>query len=100
MSATSRLTDMWSGICCCHPPYPCISMGGQIITASSDTESSGLAQARLTDVTQGWCGHTGTIVTGSPNVFTNGLNDARIGDQVTGCNIGEIITGDSSHLVN
>lgn len=100
MSAASRLTDLWSGICCCHNNPTCIPMGGKIITASIDIESSGLAQARLTDITQGWCGHTGTIVTGSPNVFTNGLNNARVGDQVTGCNIGNIITGNSSHIIN
>ena len=100
MPAASRLTDLWSGICCCHPPYPCIGMSGQIITASPNAYSGGLATARLTDITQGWCGHTGTIVTGSPNMFTNSLQNARIGDQVTGCNIGSIITGNPTHNIN
>lgn len=100
MPSSSRLTDIWVGICCCHPPIPCIPMSGPIITASPNHNSLGLAQARLTDITIGGCGHTGTIVTSSPNCFTNGLGKARIGDSVTGCNIGNIVTGAPTHIIN
>ena len=100
MPASARLTDLWTGICCCHKDPTCIQMSGPIITASPNDNSGGLAQARLTDITMGWCGHTGIIVTASPNCKTNGLGKARIGDQVTGCNIGVIITGHPTHNVN
>ena len=100
MPASARLTDIWSGICCCHPPIPCIGMSGPIITGSPNDNSGSLAQARLTDITMGWCGHTGVIVTASSNCKANGLGKARIGDQVTGCNIGVIITGSPNHNVN
>ena len=100
MPASARLTDLWSGICCCHTDPTCIGMSGQIITGSPNDYSGGLAQARLTDITIGWCGHTGTIVTSSPNCKANGLGKARIGDQVTGCNIGVIVTGSPNHNVN
>jgi uncharacterized Zn-binding protein involved in type VI secretion len=100
MSGASRLTDLWSGICCCHDNPTCIPMSGKIIKGSKDIESSNLGQARLTDLTQGWCGHTGKIVTGSSNVLANGLGSARVGDQVTGCNIGRLITGNPTHIIN
>lgn len=100
MPASARLTDIWSGICCCHPPIPCIGMTGPIITGSPNCNSGGLAQARLTDMTIGQCGHPGTIVTASPTVNANGLGKARIGDQVTGCNIGVIVTGSPNHNIN
>jgi uncharacterized Zn-binding protein involved in type VI secretion len=73
-------------------------MTGTIITASADHKSGGLGVARLTDMTIGACGHPGTIVTGSSLSLTNGLPKARIGDQVTGCNIGNIITGNPTHI--
>lgn len=100
MAASARVTDLWSGICCCHSNPTCIPMGGLIVTGSPNDNSGGLAQARLTDMTIGWCGHPGIIVTSSPNVFTNTHGKARIGDQVTGCNIGKIITGSPNHNVN
>jgi uncharacterized Zn-binding protein involved in type VI secretion len=74
-------------------------MGGWIITGSPNALSGGLPQARLTDTTVGYCGHTGIIVTGASKAFCNGLSHARIGDQVTGCNIGQVITGNPTHIV-
>lgn len=100
MPASSRLTDIWSGICCCHSDPTCISMAGPIVTGSPNTNSGGLAQARLSDMTIGYCGHVGAIVTGSLNCNANGLAKARIGDQVSGCNIGKIVTGSPNHNVN
>lgn len=97
MPDVSRLTDMWSGICCCHPPYPCIAMGGWIVSSSGNATSTGLGAARLTDITIGFCGHGGTIVSSSGKSLTNSLGKARVGDAVTGCNIGTLITGNSKH---
>jgi hypothetical protein len=74
-------------------------MSGPIITCSPNDGSGTLGQARLTDITVGSCGHTGTIVTASTLAFCNTLGKARIGDLVDGCNIGVIVTGNPIHLV-
>jgi len=99
MPAASRLTDLWAGICCCHSSPTCIPMSGPVITASPDDISGNLNQARLTDMTIGWCGHTGIIVTSAPYCDANNLGKARIGDSVVGCNIGVLVTGNATHLV-
>jgi hypothetical protein len=74
-------------------------MIGRIITASDNGISGALGQARLLDITIGNCGHTGRIVTCSSTAILNDRGKARIGDQVTGCNIGIIITGNNKHEV-
>lgn len=66
--------------------------------------------ARIGDRTQGTCFHPshppldigGTIITGSPNVFTNNIPTARLGDLVeTDCgHIGKIITGSTVDITN
>ena len=95
--AARAFVDIWTGICCCHPPIPCIGMTGPIIGGSVNTKSGGSPQARLTDMTIGSCGHPGIIITGSATHKTNNLGSARVGDQVTGCNIGVIATGNPTH---
>ena len=100
MSASARLTDIWTGICCCHSDPTCISMGGRIISSSGNIESVGLGQGRLSDLTIGWCGHPGNIVSGSPNVQANSLGAAYIGSTVYGCNIGQVVTGAANHQIN
>ena len=99
MSFQSRLTDLWTGKCCCHHHPNCVQMSGYIISASTDGISGNLGQARLTDITIGFCGHVGRIVTRSSSAFMNNLGKARVGDLVTGCNIGNVITGNSTHEV-
>lgn len=98
MSAVSRLTDIWVGICCCHSKPTCINMTGFIITSSPNHISAGLGVARISDITIGTCGHTGIIVTGSAVNITNSLGKAMIGSQVTGCNIGTVVTGAPTHF--
>jgi uncharacterized Zn-binding protein involved in type VI secretion len=73
-------------------------MGGYIITSSGDHISSALGVARIGDQTIGYCGHPGIIVSGSSVNLTNGLGKALIGSQVTGCNIGTIVTGNPKHI--
>ena len=97
MPANARLTDIWCGVCCCHPPIPCVGMCGPIITSSPNRDVNNLGQARLTDITIGFCGHAGVIVSGSGLADTNNLPDARVGDAVAGCNIGVIVTGSPDH---
>lgn len=98
MPLSSRIGDQWSGICCCHSSPTCVSMGGIIVTGSPNA-NSGVSQSRLTDTTIGWCGHPGIIVSASVTSLTNGLGKARIGEVVTGCNIGIIIGGNPTHDV-
>jgi uncharacterized Zn-binding protein involved in type VI secretion len=93
MRSVARFFDIWAGVCCCHPS--CIGMAGPIITCSPDVYTNQKGNARLTDVTIGWCGHAGIIVSGSPHVQTDGLQQAGVGDIVAGCNIGVIIIGSS-----
>ena len=101
MAAAARtFADIWVGICCCHPPIPCIPMVGPIITGSPDTISTGSAQARFGDMTIGACGHPGIIVSSSGDHITNSPGSARLGDIVTGCNIGVIATGNPTHTIN
>jgi len=100
MPAAARLTDIWTGICCCHPPPTiCVAMSGPIITASPDVQCDKLAQARLTDMTIGFCGHPGKIVTASNTVFANNLGKAIVGSQVVGCNIGTVVTGSPTYTI-
>jgi len=99
MASSSRLGDEWIGICCCHNDPTCVSMGGFIMTCSPDAKSGGQGQSTLIDTTIGWCGHTGTVVTSSLKSKTNGLGKARIGETVTGCNIGIVVDGNPKHDV-
>ena len=100
MASSSRLTDMWVGICCCHSDPTCISMGGYIITGSPNVISSSQAQGRLLETTIGFCGHSGMVVTSSPNVNANTRGKIKIGESVVGCNIGIVITGNPTHNIN
>lgn len=88
----ARIGDMFSGICCCHPPIPCIGMTGQIITGAQNHTANNLSVALLGSVVIGGCGHTGTIITASSKSTSGGIGNAYLGSSVTGCLIGSIIT--------
>ena len=92
-SGSRQIVDIWAGICCCHSSPTCIGMAGPIITGSSNAVAGNFGIARFTDMTIGYCGHGGIIVSGAPNVKTNNLSKSRIGDAVVGCNIGAVVTG-------
>ena len=99
MPASSRfIVDIWAGICCCHKDPTCIGMAGPIITGSPNDKSGNFSQARLTDMTIGYCGHPGTIISGAPYNLCNSLPTARIGESVVGCNIGTVVTGLPTHI--
>ena len=98
MLNTSRVNDIWVGICCCHEDPTCISMSGCIIEGSWDIESTSSRQSRLFDTTIGSCGHTGIIISGAPTVLGNNLEKAILTSDVTGCNIGIVISGSPTHF--
>jgi hypothetical protein len=94
MIGAARATDIFSGICVCHKDP--ISMTGIICTTSPDSGGENLGFARCTDIVVGGCGHVGIIVTCSSQVIVNDLGMARMGDFVTGCLIGTIVTSSGS----
>ena len=95
MIPISRVTDLWSGICCCHPE--CIPMTGYIITGSVGHISSGFQVSTIQDMVIGTCGHIGTIITGSVGNITQNLGKATVGSQITGCCSGTVISGNPKH---
>lgn len=100
MPAAARLTDIWTGQCCCHEDDddgPCIPMTGKIIGASTDVYSASKGQARLVDLTIGECGHPGRIVSASAVCFADSRQKAHLTSVVTGCNIGRVVSGDTTH---
>ena len=101
MPVSARVTDLWAGQCCCHSKPRCRSMGGFIVTGSPDAISAGQGQAGIGSITIGWCGHTGIIITGSPDTFANNNKGKdTVGSQITGCNRGTVIIGNPTHMVN
>jgi hypothetical protein len=100
MPASSRfITDIWAGICCCHSDPTCIGMAGPIMRGSPNDISGNSNQSRLTDITIGYCGHPGIIVSGASRSLCNNLPKGRIGDTVVGCNIGTLVSGLTIHEI-
>lgn len=97
MPQSARVGDLWSGVCECHDDPE--EMQGQILNGSENCISGNRPQARVTDMTIGWCEHMGQIVGGSSTAFANKLPKARVGDPVVGCNIGEIVSGNPKHII-
>jgi len=84
---------MGVGICCCHPPAPCVGMAGSLVTGAGTVVAEGQPVSRIGDVMLGFCGHVGIMVTGSATVVAEGSNVCRIGDQFVGCFTGVVVTG-------
>ena len=100
MAGNARALDVWAGICCCHPPAPCVPMAGPIVTFSTDTNINNRGVARFVDLVIGFCGHPGLIVTASNNTRCNGRGVARLGDAVVGCMVGMIISASTDTNTN
>jgi len=100
MLNSSRIGDIGVGVCCCHPPIPCIGMAGVIVTGCPSMTICNMPDARIGDIVLGYCGHPGILVTGSPN--TNSCNSprVRISDVFAGCFTGVIVTGCPTHNTN
>ena len=98
MPSQARVGDMWVGVCCCHVDPQCIPMTGTVITGGVGQESKDFAITRISNLVQGSCGHVGNIVTGSGKSFTNTLGKAFVGSLITGCNVGNIVTGAANHI--
>jgi uncharacterized Zn-binding protein involved in type VI secretion len=90
MRGVARLGDRTHGVCYAHKTP--LTIGGSIITASSDSDCNSRGVARLGDTVQADCGHTSNIVTASENADCNGRGVARLGDNVSGVYVATIIT--------
>ena len=99
MPSAARLTDIWTGQCCCHKDPTCIPMTGKIIGASTNVISTAKGQARLIDITIGECGHPGRIVSGSSVCLANARQKAVLTSLVVGCNIGRVVSGNTTHEI-
>jgi len=102
MPKFSRVTDRFVGVCCCHPPIPCIGTGGRIISKATPThESTGQKAGRITSLCLGDCGHFTKIVTGAATHTTGGPKVGRITSKVaSSCITGKVITGAPKHDTN
>ena len=100
MTGVARLGDRTFGVCTAHSSP--ISIGGTIVTASGNTFVNNLPSARLGDQVLTDCGHTGLIVTASPNVDNNTHGGvARLGDMIgAGPYTAKIVTASGDVIVN
>lgn len=94
----ARLGDRTIGTCSCHKNP--ITVGGTIVTASTDTVANNMGVARLGDTVLADCGHTGIIVSASEVTITNNRGTARLGDVTDGCYVATIITASQDTLTN
>jgi len=95
MSSKARVGDIFCGVCCCHPPIPCVPMCGVIVTGCGCNNTDGKNSAMVGSLGVGFCGHPTVVVTGSSVTNCNGNSEARVGDAVAGCVLGTIVTGSS-----
>lgn len=96
MPAIARIGDTIQGYCHAHNT----TVSGEIVQGSDNTNGNGKKIARVGDMVLGSCGHTSYIVSGSPNVTANGIAVARVGDAIDGTITGTIITGSPDIFVN
>ena len=96
MPKTARISDVGVGVCCCHPPIPCIPMVGVLVTAASTITVKGQRVSRLTDICLGGCGHPGFMVSSSGTEVSENLKTVRLGDSFSGCFSGSLVTGASN----
>ena len=96
MPYTARIGDQIQGYCNIHET----NVSGQIITGSSTVIINNAGVARLGDLALGSCGHTTVIVEASPDVYADGIKVARLGDAVDGNITGTIVTGSSNVITN
>lgn len=87
----ARIGDRTIGTCFAHDPP--ITVGGTIVSGSSNKTTNTKPTARIGDKVRTDCGHTGEIVSGSPSLTADNKLVARIGDKVSGIYVGEVVTG-------
>ena len=89
----ARVGDRTTGTCSVHG-----SVGGTIISGSTNTVVNSRLEARIGDTVLADCGDTGIISSGSSSIVTNGRVTARIGDSVSGTYSATIISGSADTI--
>lgn len=98
MPSVARIGDVFKAVCCCHKH--CRHVTGVIVSGSANVISNGSSTALMNSIGKATCGHTAIVVSASPNVIANSLGVARIGDAVTGCPHGIIVSGSANVYAN
>jgi hypothetical protein len=93
MPAHCRVGDIGVGICCCHPPIPCIGYVTVFVTGSSSTSADGRAEVREGDIGASTCGHATIALTGSGSNQNDGRAVHRTGDIGINCGVYVALTG-------
>lgn len=79
---------------CSHPDHsPSINQSGIVIGGAPTVRANGLSCGQITNIVLGNDGHVGIIVTSSGRVTADGLGVAFIGSQFVGDFTGTIVTG-------
>jgi len=73
-------------------PIPCVGTIGIAVTGATSVKTNGSPTVRLTDMFICGCGHPTFVVGASSSVFAEGLPVARLGDPVSACPVGTIIS--------
>ena len=100
MPSVARIGDIGIGQCCDSSHNGCIQMSGRIISGASQMSVENSPPARCGDIVLGNCGHTGVIVSCSPNYIVENNGIARIGDSFVGTFSGILVTGALTVEVN
>jgi len=98
MAGVVRLGDLCSCVCCCHHNPKCRGTIGIAITGANSVLTNSSPTVRLTDMFMCDCGHPTFVVSASSTVFAEKLQVARLGDVVSGCPTGIIITSSDNVL--
>jgi len=98
MPGVARIGDVFKAVCCCHKS--CKNVSGVIVSGSANVLANNISISFCSAVGKATCGHTAIIVSCSPNVLVNGIGCARLGDTVTGCPKGVIVSSSANVFAN
>ncbi len=75
---------------------PCIGTIGVFVTGANSVMTNSSPTVRLTDMAICGCGHPTFVVGASGTTYVEKLPVARLGDPVSACPVGTIITASSN----
>jgi uncharacterized Zn-binding protein involved in type VI secretion len=100
MPGIAKVGDTVSCICCCHPPIPCIPTVGVFVAGDATVFVDNQQVVRLGDIAICACGHPTLVVAASPDVFSTNVGIARLGDPVSACPVGVIVSSSVDTFAN
>ena len=87
----ARIGDPTYGVCRIHG-----NQNGHIVAGSENVFVNGIGIARIGDLVQADCGHTGIIASGAEVTFANGNLIARVNDHIEGIYTASILSGSAN----